>query len=159
MDFEPTPPEMAEDIRRCFDEEAFFAAMEEVLKPAARISTPSSPASSGRSMVETDSPALYQVVYSGFVERRLEELAEEALARGDGVGFAASLAKFRRLLALYPQFGDPLIDLTAEPGIIHNGIIRPLSMRYGVLEERKLVLVVARPVLPPMDRPDASAGE
>jgi hypothetical protein len=97
----------------------------------------------------------YQVVYSGFVERRLEELADKAIARGDGVAFAAALAEFRRLLVLYPQFGDPLIDLRTEPGIIYNGIIRPLSMRYGVLEERRLVLVVAPPVLLPMDRPDA----
>ncbi len=100
----------------------------------------------------------YQVVYSVFVERRLEELADQAIARGDGLAFATALAEFRRLLALYPQFGDPLIDLKAEPGIIYNGIIRPLSMRYGVLEERRLVLVVAPPVLLPMDKPP-STGE
>ncbi len=55
--------------------------------------------------------------------------------------------------------GDTKIDLTGEPGIIYNGIIRPLSMRSGVLQERRLVLVVAPPVLLPMDKHDASAGE
>ncbi len=30
--FTPTPPEMAEEIRRTFDEAAFFAEVEEVLK-------------------------------------------------------------------------------------------------------------------------------
>jgi hypothetical protein len=62
------------------------------------------------------------------------------------------------LLRLYPQFGDPQIDLTGESGIIYNGIIPPLCMRYGVYESRRLVLVVAPPVLMPMARPDAQAN-
>ena len=110
-------------------------------------------------MAATDPPARYQVVYSAFVEKRLEELADEAVARGDGVAFAAALAEFRRRLALYPQFGDPQIDLTAMPGLVYQGIIRPLSMRYGVFEDRRLVFCGAPPVLLPMDKPDASAGE
>ena len=100
----------------------------------------------------------YQVIYSAVVEHRLRELSDEAIARGDGVAFIAALTEFRRLLPLYPQFGDPQIDLKGEPGIIYNGIIRPLSMRYGVFEER-LVFCGAPPVLLPMDRPDTSANE
>jgi hypothetical protein len=80
-------------------------------------------------MAATDTPAHYQVVYSAFVEQRLEELADEAVARGDGPAFAAALADFRRRLVLYPQFGDPQIDLIAVTGIVYQGIIRPLSMR------------------------------
>ncbi len=82
-----------------------------------------------------------------------------APARGDGPAFTVALKEFDRLLRLYPQFGDPLIDLTGESGVIYNGIIRPLSMRYGVYEERRLILVVAMPVLLPMDRRDAPAEE
>jgi hypothetical protein len=99
------------------------------------------------------------VVYSAFVEKRLEELADEAVARGDGAAFAAALAEFRRRLALYPQFGDPQIDLTAVPGLIYQGIIRPLSMRYGVFEDRRLVFCGAPPVLLPLAKPDTSADE
>jgi hypothetical protein len=108
-------------------------------------------------MAATDPPAHYQVVYSAFVENRLEELSDEAVARGDGAAFAAALAEFRRRLALYPQFGDPQIDLTAVTGLIYQGIIRPLSMRYGVLEERRLVFAGSPPVLLPLARPDSPA--
>jgi len=99
------------------------------------------------------------VVLSEAVARRLRELSNDAVARGDGVAFATALAEFRRLLALYPQFGDPQIDLTAVTGLVYQGIIRPLSMRYGVYEEHRLVLVVAPPVLLPKNKPDTSAGE
>ncbi len=93
------------------------------------------------------------MVYSAFVENRLEELADEAIARGDGAAFAAALAEFRRRLALDPQFGDPQIDLIAVPGVVYQGIIRPLSMRYGVFEDRRLVFCGAPPVLLPMAGP------
>jgi len=50
---------------------------------------------------------------------------------------------------VYPQFGDPLIDLLAEVGQIRLGIVPPLAMRYAVFEERRQVLVAALPVLMP----------
>jgi hypothetical protein len=62
------------------------------------------------------------VVYSGLVQQHLRLLAREALARGDGPAFAAAYQEFERRLRLYPQFGDPQIDLTAEPGVIYLGI-------------------------------------
>jgi len=99
------------------------------------------------------------VVFSEAVARRLTELSDEAIARGDGPAFAAALKTFRERLAVYPQFGDPQIDLKAEPGIIRVGIIRPLAMRYGVYEEHRLVLVVAPPMLLPMTQPDSSSDE
>jgi hypothetical protein len=86
-------------------------------------------------------------VYSGLAQQRLLTLAKEAAVRGDGSAFAAALKEFHRRLTIYPQFGDPLIDLTEEPGQIYNGIIPPLSLRYGVYADRRLVLVVASPVL------------
>jgi hypothetical protein len=86
-------------------------------------------------------------------------MMDTALARGDGEAFAAAYRELDRLLRLYPQFGDPLIDLTAVPGIIYNGIIPPLSIRYGVYEDRRLVLVVAMPVLLPRARREDQAPE
>ncbi len=50
---------------------------------------------------------------------------------------------------MYPQFGDPLVDLLAEAGQVRLGVVPPLAMRYGVLEERRMVLVAALPVLMP----------
>ena len=67
--------------------------------------------------------------------------------RGDGEEYLAALREFDRRLRLYPQFGDPLSDLTNDPGQIRVGIILPLAMRYAVLEERREVSVGALPVL------------
>lgn len=78
-----------------------------------------------------------------------------ARERGDGEAFLAALREFYRRLQLYPQFGDPLVDLREEAGQIRIGIVPPLAMRYGVLEARRQVLVAALPVL----LPKSSASE
>jgi hypothetical protein len=106
-------------------------------------------------MARSELPAPYQVDYSGAVRQHFRLLAREAAARGDGQAFAAALKEFHRRLMFYPQFGDPLIDLAAEPGQIRLGIIRPLSMRYGVFEERRLVVCGTLPILLPMDKPES----
>jgi len=85
----------------------------------------------------------------------LQELAGVAQDRGDGEAFLAALREFYRRLQVYPQFGDPLVDLRQEAGQIRIGIVPPLAMRYGVLEERRQVLVAALPVL----LPKSSAAE
>lgn len=97
-------------------------------------------------------PAPYRVSYSARVRQRLLELADAARARGDGGAFLAALREFDRRLRVYPQFGDPLVDLRAEAGPVRLGVVPPLAMRYGVLEDRRVVLVAAPPVLmPPRD--------
>jgi hypothetical protein len=98
----------------------------------------------------TEPVASYRVAYSERVRQRLLALADEARQRGDGEQFAAALKEFHRRLCIYPQFGDPLRDLTSERGQICNGIVRPLAMRYGIYEDRRLVMVVNLPVLLPM---------
>jgi hypothetical protein len=98
------------------------------------------------------------VVYSERVRQHLKALGAEAVRRGDGERFAAALREFHRRLCLYPQFGEPLIDLQTEPGKIYNGIIRPIAMRYGVHEDRRLVMVGALPVLLPMLSEDSGSG-
>ncbi len=104
-----------------------------------------SPAASG--------PVPYRVVYSEPVRQRLLALADIARERGDGEAFLAALKEFHRRLCVYPQFGEPLIDLTREVGQVWIGIIRPLAMRYGVLDERRVVMVAALPVLLPKSEP------
>jgi hypothetical protein len=76
-------------------------------------------------------------------------LADVARERGDGEAFLSAVKEFHRRLCLYPQFGEPLIDLTQELGQVWIGIVRPLAMRYGIVEERRVVMVAATPVLLP----------
>lgn len=97
----------------------------------------------------TGSPIPYRVSYSAAVRERLKALAAVARERGDGEEFLAALREFDRRLRVYPQFGDPLIDLVEEAGQVRLGAVPPLAMRYGVIEERRLVLVAALPVLLP----------
>jgi hypothetical protein len=98
-------------------------------------------------------PEPYRVVYSERVRQRLLALAGVARERGDGEAFLAALREFDRRLHLYPQFGEPLIDLTHEAGQVWIGIVRPLAMRYGIFDERRVVMVAAIPVLLPQSGP------
>lgn len=98
----------------------------------------------------------YQVVYSDRVQQRLLALADVARERGDGEAFLAALKEFHRRLCLYPQFGEPLIDLTQELGQVWLSIVRPLAMRYGVFDERRVVMVTEVPVLLPKSKPSES---
>ena len=110
-------------------------------------------------MAASEPPTPYQVVYSDAVEQRLRELSEVAIARGDGLAFASALKAFRYRLAVYPQFGDPLYDLTAEKGQILTGVIPPITLRYGIFEERRLVFCGSPPILMPMAESDTPADE
>lgn len=94
-----------------------------------------------------DAPVPYQVVYSERVRQHLFALGRIARQRGDSEAFLAALSEFHRRLCLYPQFGDPLADLKHEPGQVWIGIIRPLAMRYAVLDDKRLVAIAALPVL------------
>jgi hypothetical protein len=81
-------------------------------------------------------------------------LADIARQRGDGEEFIAALKEFDRRLHIYPQFGEPLVDLKKQAGQVWIGIVRPLAMRYGVIDERRLVIVAAIPVLLPKSKPE-----
>jgi hypothetical protein len=89
----------------------------------------------------------YKLSISDRVLEHLSELSDIAERRGDLAAFVSALKEFRRLLVIYPQFGDPLNDLNEYRGQIRIGVIPPLTMRYGVLEEERLVFVTALPVL------------
>jgi hypothetical protein len=74
----------------------------------------------------------------------------------DSAAFLAALKEFHRRLCLYPQFGEPLMDLTQEGGQVWIGTVRPLAMRYGVFDEQRIVMVAATPVLLPKSEPPKS---
>jgi len=97
--------------------------------------------------IGTSGPLPYRVSYSERVRRRLLALADVARQRGDAEEFIAALKEFHRRLCVYPQFGEPLVDLTQEPGQLWIGIVHPLAMRYGVFDDRRVVLVAGIPVL------------
>ena len=96
--------------------------------------------------IEPASP-LYTVTYSKRVLDGLVRLGGAARDRGDGARLAVALREFHRRLCLYPQFGDSLADLKAHAGHVRLGVVPPLAMRYGVFEERRLVVVAALPVV------------
>jgi hypothetical protein len=77
-----------------------------------------------------------------------------ARERGDSEAFLAALKEIHRLLTIYPQFGEQLVDLNHEVGQVWIGIVRPLAVRYGVLDNRRTVIVVDIPVLLPKSMPD-----
>ena len=100
-------------------------------------------------------PVPYRVVYAERVRQRLLALADVARERGDGDAFVAAVKELHRRLCLYPQFGEPLFDLTQEAGQVWLGIVRPLTMRYGILDDRRVVMVSELPVLlPKSETPD-----
>jgi hypothetical protein len=96
---------------------------------------------------DASAPLRYDVMYSQQVRQRLLALADVSRTRGDAHAYVAALKEFHRRLTLYPQFGEPLLDLRQEKGQVWIGIIRPLAMRYAVLDELRLVMVAERPVL------------
>jgi len=96
-----------------------------------------------------DQPVPYRVSYSERVRQELLSLADRAREGGYGPQFFAALRKIDRCLRIYPQFGDPLMDLTQSSGQIRVGVVPPLVMRYTVYEDLRLVIVAALPGLPP----------
>jgi len=89
------------------------------------------------------------VAYSGQVRQRLLALADVARERGDGEAYLVALKEFDRRLHLYSQFGEQLIDLSQDLGQVWIGIVRPLAMRYGVFDNRRVVMISEIPVLLP----------
>jgi hypothetical protein len=94
-----------------------------------------------------DAPLPYQVVYSEQVKAALREQASQAAAVGKRPAIIAAVKELDRLLHLYPQFGEPLMDLMLEDGRLWHGTVGPLVVRYAIYEERRLVMVAVPPVL------------
>lgn len=100
-------------------------------------------------MIEGDGPLPYHVRNSERVITRLKALGQSARERGDGGTYVEALVELDRLLHLFPQFGEPLVDLVGQSGQIWIGTVAPLSMRYAVLDELRIVMVAIPPVLLP----------
>jgi hypothetical protein len=59
----------------------------------------------------------------------------------------ASLREIDRRLRIYPQFGQPLWDLSVRPVRVWIGVVGPLVLHYVLDEDRRRVMVV-RPPMP-----------
>jgi hypothetical protein len=56
---------------------------------------------------------------------------------------AAAVRVIHERLRIYPQFGEPILDLKLEPARAWVATVPPLVVRYFLDEERRLVIVVA----------------
>jgi hypothetical protein len=95
----------------------------------------------------SESPLPYKVAYSGRARDSLRELVARARESGLAPQVLAAVKEIDRLLRVYPQFGQPLIDLAQERGQVWIGVVEPLMVRYAILEKQRLVIVAA-PILP-----------
>ena len=100
-----------------------------------------------RPVSETSDEPTYQVSYSEFVRSELSKLLARAKERGLDVQAHAAARKMDRLLHIYPQFGDPLSDLSLQPGQLRMGTVPPLVVKYALYEDRRLVIVTT-PIAP-----------
>src|SRR5947209_7992755 len=94
---------------------------------------------------EAPAPLPYRVSYSQHARNELRALLERAEAAGRGPEYFQAAREIDSRLRIYPQFGEPLIDLTQERGQIYVGIVAPLVVRYVIYEDLRQVMV-ANPI-------------
>ena len=90
-----------------------------------------------------DPPIPYHVSYSRRVRDEFVNLVGRARPVGLAAEVLAAAREIDRRLRIYPQFGDPLLDLSVEPAQLWIGVVPPLVVRYVLDEQRRLVLVVS----------------
>ena len=78
--------------------------------------------------------------YSDHVRNELRALLERARAVGHGKEYLEAATEMASRLRIYPQFGEPLLDLTHRPGTIWIGTIGPLVVGYVIYEALRLVV-------------------
>jgi hypothetical protein len=100
-------------------------------------------------LVTEPAPISYKVTYSERVQATLREFSARAAQSGRCATFLAAVKELDRLLHLYPQFGEPLLDLKLDAGQVYTATVPPLVVRYAVFEERRLVFVGSPPQLLP----------
>lgn len=93
---------------------------------------------------------MYEVSFSGRVRELLDELAARNPTRMSELGRA--VREIERLLHVYPQFGEPLQDLS-KPGVcLWVGVVPPLTVHYVVIEAddrgRRRQVSILRPLTP-----------
>jgi hypothetical protein len=88
------------------------------------------------------SPVPYKVIYSGRVLDEAKQLLAKAAASGFGRQALDAIKQIDARLRIYPQFGEPLRDLTIVGETLWAGTVPPLVVQYIIDAERHLVFVV-----------------
>jgi|GEM_PF-2133059 len=94
-------------------------------------------------------PEPYAVSYSKWVIEVVHALVKRAKGSRIEAALREAILGFDRRLRIYPQFGDPLRDLSERRAQLWIGTITPLVMHYILDEERRRVIVVRPPMLLP----------
>jgi len=97
----------------------------------------------------SEAPKPYQVSYTGLVRAEARRLIATAGTSERAQAIITAFRELDRLLRIYPQFGEPELDLKKEDGKVYNCAVPPLVVRYAVFEERRLVVVSSPPKLLP----------
>jgi hypothetical protein len=94
------------------------------------------------------SPVTYTVTMSGQTRAILLALHQQAIGRGVGSEFIATVRRIVQRLTRDPlTFGEPLFRLPALQLAVRQGGIRDLVVVYAVHEQRPLVFIRAIKVL------------
>lgn len=88
---------------------------------------------------------MYEVGYSGRVLDAMRELIARNPGRGLQLLTALRLADYR--FRIYPQFGQPLHDLSVGSAQLWVGVVAPLVFHY-VLDEGQRRVSILRPPMP-----------
>lgn len=91
-----------------------------------------------------ESPLLYRVSYSGHVREALRELVLHAREVSLGEQVLAAIREINNRLHLYPQFGQPLRDLSVQPAQLWIGVVKPLVVLYVLDESSRQVSILHR---------------
>jgi hypothetical protein len=84
----------------------------------------------------------YEIVHSGAVTKALRQLCRQATQEGRAEAFLAALEQIEHRLGHTPnRFGEPLYRLPALRLQIRCAVIRPVSVYFGVHEDRQLVFI------------------
>jgi hypothetical protein len=86
---------------------------------------------------------MYEVSFSGRVIDALRDLVLRNPARAPQL--LAALREIERRLRIYPQFGQPLRDLVADPAQLWIGVVPPFVIHY-ILDEAERRVMVALPL-------------
>ena len=88
----------------------------------------------------------YGLSWSGRVIDELKRSTVRARDRGRGAEWLSALKELEHRLRIYPQFGEPLRDLTVDGAQEWIGVVGPLAVRY-ILDESTRQVHVVHPIM------------
>lgn len=91
----------------------------------------------------------YLVSYSVVIQEQFQECQRQASDQGRGADCLRAVRTILRRLAYEPfEFGEPVYRLTNLRLQIRTAVVVPLSVDFGVSEERRVVYIKSVKLLP-----------